>query len=538
MKGFTILVADNDPDYRESLAASVLEPEGFQVHQAASPEQAQQLLQKYLIHLAILDVRLENDDDPHDMSGLALCKAIDPVVARILLTAYPPGGLDIGTYPVKTHIPCNGRTMEVYMLTKQEGPGIVLEAVKESLEERFEISPHQRIAVLTSGGDSPGMNAALRSIVRVAMDNGVEVFGAENGFQGLVDDQMYRLTWHSVSDILVQGGTILGAGRCQQFRAKASRRRAIDNLLCKQISGLIIIGGDGSIRAAMALEKDLAQVEGDIQTVIIPGTIDNDILGTDMSLGAASAANAMIEQMRNMIRPAQAMRRVFVCEVSGRYSGYLALMAALGIGADAVITPEQVIAVGAWGKGQPRLWEARVKHDETEVRFQARLDEVADVLEAAFAAGKQYGFVVLSEGIGQLTGALLDRHYARRHLEERIKQWSTPNRPEVREHILGHPVRGVSPCHFDVWLGAALGAEAVRCLLLSEQNVMVGWSEREGIITRRLGYVVRRSNRPPGAKWRDRPKWQEWLELQQALASPPSLQQQLKERGNRFTWHI
>jgi 6-phosphofructokinase 1 len=380
------------------------------------------------------------------------------------------------------------------------------------------------------------MNAALRSIVRVAMDNGVEVIGIQDGFQGLVSDRMQRLTWHSVSDILVQGGTILGAGRCEQFREKASRRQAIENLLCKQISGLIIIGGDGSMRGAMVLERDLVELGEALHTVVIPGTIDNDILGTDMSLGAASAANATIEELRNMIRPAQAMRRIFVCEVSGRYSGYLALQAALGIGADAVIIPEQVVEVAKYGRGAPRAWEARVKLNNTEDRFRARLNEVADVLEAVFAVGKQYGFVVLSEGIGQLTGALLDRHYVRRYLEDRVKHWPLADRPGVREHILGHPVRGVAPCRFDIWLGAALGAGAVRCLLKGRQGVVVGWSEHKGITTRSLGYVVRRSNRPPADRWQDRPRWHEWLELQQALASPPSRQQQLEEQGNRFTW--
>lgn len=535
MAKYRILVADNDPDFRDSLARDVLEPEGYQVTQAGNPEQARRALQDNLIHLAILDIRLENDDDPSDLSGLELCEEIDPVVAKILVTAYPPAGVAIGVYPDKIQIPVGDRQLEVHVITKQDSPRLVLKAIDKSLHDQFEMIPRRRIAILTSGGDSPGMNAAIWSIVRVALDNEVEVIGVQDGYQGLVEDHTYKLTWNFVSDILVQGGTILGTARFPGFSKRAVREKAVNNIMRKQISGLVVIGGDGSMKGARALAKDVKNLGREFQTVTIPGTIDNDLWGTDMSLGAASAANAMIDQLRNMIRPAQALRRIFVCEVMGRYCGYLALQAALGIGADAVIIPETVVEIDPPdAPNAPKRWMKRVKLIETEDHFRERLDEVASVLEAAFSAGKQYGFVVVGEGIGQLTDDLLNRHYVRRYLEDRIKRWSVADPPDVRAHILGYPVRGVPPCRFDIWLGTAMGAEAVQCLLTGRSNVMVGWSEHKGITCKGLTKAVKRSNRPPHETWLDRPEWHELLELQEALASPPALQQQLRDRGNRF----
>jgi 6-phosphofructokinase 1 len=488
-----------------------------------------------LIHLAILDIRLENDDDPSDLSGLELCEEIDPLVAKILVTAYPPAGVAVGIYADKIQIPFGDRQLEVHVITKQDSPRLVLKAIAKSLQDQFEIIPRRRIAVLTSGGDSPGMNAAIRSIVRVALDNEVEVIGVQDGYQGLVEDHTYKLTWNFVSDILVQGGTILGTARFPGFSKRAVREKAVENIMRKQISGLVVIGGDGSMKGARVLAQDLEDLGSQFQTVTIPGTIDNDLWGTDMSLGAASAANAMIDQLRDMIRPAQALRRIYVCEVMGRYCGYLALQAALGIGADAVIIPEKVVEVDpAVAANAPEKWMDRVKSIETEDRFREYLDRVASVLEAAFAAGKQYGFVVMGEGIGQLTDDLLNMHYVRRYLEDRIKRWSVAVPPDVRAHILGYPVRVEPPCHYDIWLGTVTGAAAVQCLLAEKSDVMVGWTERDGITTRSLEQVVQMSNRPPHETWLDRPGWHELLELQEALASPPALQQQLRDRGNRF----
>ncbi len=259
-----------------------------------------------------------------------------------------------------------------------------------------------------------------------------------------------------------------------------------------------------------------------------------------MSLGATSAANAMIELLRNMIRPAQALRRIFVVEVMGRYSGYLALQAALGIGADAVIIPEKIIDCKPpdRSKGATSL-EDRVMPIKTENNLRERLEEIAALMKAAFAADKRYGFVILAEGINGLTEEKLkkrrlDGPYVQKYLKAHISKWGDLRPPDVRVQVLGYPVRGVPPCGFDIWLGARLGAAAVQCLLDEKTNVMVGWSEEQGIIETPFGVVVAKSNRPPKEIWKDRPKWQELLDLQEALACPPTLRGQLKAKGNRF----
>jgi len=289
------------------------------------------------------------------------------------------------------------------------------------------------------------------------------------------------------------------------------------------------------MKGAQALAKDLAARGKTLQTVAIPGTIDNDLWGTDMSLGAASAANAMIEELRNMIRPAQALRRIFVVEVMGAYCGYLALQSALGIGADAVIIPEQVVEVSpVIDPTDSTPWKDRIMLIETQQSILERLKEIAALLEAVFAAGKRFGFVVLAEGVKKSTGDLVDGEYIQSNLVNMINRWDNGSRPDVRAQVLGYPVRGVPPCRFDIWLGARLGAAAVQCLLDGKTNVMVGWSEGKGIIETPFDEVVAKSNRPPKEIWNERSKWQELLELQEALACPPKLREQLKARGNRF----
>ncbi|MCP4601098.1 MAG: ATP-dependent 6-phosphofructokinase [Proteobacteria bacterium] len=529
MAQIKILVAENDPDFQESFVKDVLEPEGYRVLQAGSPEEAKQALKgEKLIHLAILDIRL-TDESPSDRSGLELGEEINPFVAKIVLTAYPED------WKLVREIlrPMEGkRRVADGFFGKLEDQKLVLDEIKRVLREKFEIIPKRRIAVLTSGGDSPGMNAAIWAITRIAMNNSVEVIGIEDGYLGLSKNLMHKLTWDEVSDIMVQGGTILGTARFDDFKEKDGRKDAIENIRHNQISGLIVIGGDGSMRGAKKLVEDLEELDWKLQTIAIPGTIDNDLWGTDMSLGAASAANAMIEELRNMIRPAQALRRIFVCEMMGRYCGYLALQAALGIGADAVIIPEQVIEVTSPHDEDSSTWIDRLNVNKTNEQVSIRLKEAANLLEKTFAAGKKYGFVVLGEGIKLL---IKDRLNARKYLEDEIKRWSsTFKHPDVREHILGYPVRGGPPCRFDIWLGARLGAEAVQGILGGKTKVMVGWSEEDGIVETPIDEVVDKSKRSPQEIWKDRPKWQELLEMQEALACPPSLRQQLKDRGNRF----
>lgn len=547
MAKYNILVADNDPDFRESLVKDVLELEGYRVYQAGNPEEARQILKKELIHLAILDIRLENDDDPDDKSGEELSKEIDPVVARIVLTGYLPEWILPGKVPGKVWIPFTDPSVEWYMLQKSDGPEVVLEAVKNILQEEYEIIPKRRIAVMTSGGDSPGMNAAIRSIVRIAMDNDLEVIGVQEGYKGLANNLMHKLTWNEVSDILVQGGTILGTARFSRFKEDAeTRKKAVSNLINKHVSGLIVIGGDGSMKGAQALSDEAKKQHKDLQVITIPGTIDNDLWGTDMSLGAASAVNAMVEEMRNMLRPALALRRIFICEVMGRYCGYPAVGAALGIGADAVIIPEQVIQIRP-GTTNTEPLKNRVMAVETEDKFRDYLKKITNTLKKAFSMGKGYGFVIMAEGIRLLTeNHPLDIEYIRKFMEDNIENWPISDKPGVRAHVVGYPVRGVPPSRYDLWLGAKLGAASVQCLLEGKTNVMVGFAEgcnydtagklvREpGVIETPFKEVLEKSNRPPHEICADRPSWQELLEMHEALACPPALREQLRTSGNRF----
>ena len=179
-------------------------------------------------------------------------------------------------------------------------------------------------------------------------------------------------------------------------------------------------------------------------------------------------------------------------------------------------------------------WQERIDRRRTGKNLNEELDKAARTLEEAFALGKRHAFVILAEGIGQLTNGKLNAKYVREYLEDCIKDWSTDSAPDIREHVLGYPVRGVPPSRFDVWLGAELGAEAVGCLIEEKSGLMVGWTEEAGVIETSFDEVIAKSNRPPKEKWPDRPKWQELLELQQATACPPSLREELRKQGNRF----
>jgi 6-phosphofructokinase 1 len=520
-----ILIVENSERVRSALQDRIEVEEEYLVFLAANREQAHQKLKEELIHLALVDVRLDDDDDENDQSGLDLCQELDATVARIIVTGYPEEWNVVRSALMLNE--GNERIADGF-LAKHELRNLIPE-IRRVLADRFEIIPERRIAVVTSGGDAPGMNAALWSIVRLAMNNGLEVMGVQGGFWGLVQDSMRRLGWNEVSDILVQGGTILGAGRLDGFEDSAKRAKAVDNLVRKHVSGLIVIGGDGSVCGAEAISTDFHAKGIPFQTIALPGTIDNDLFGTDMTIGAASAANAIIEELRNMIRPAQALQRIFVAEVEGRYCSYLALQAALGIGADAVLLPELAVQVNSPRQSNnPAPWTQRVNVNQTVNRFRERLGEISAQLRSSFAAGKQYGFVVLAEGIGQLTDGQLDGEYVRHYLEDEIRRWDIPSstRPEVRKHVLGFPIRGGAPCRFDIWLGTRLGAAAIQCLLdPSQTDIMVGWSEDGKVIETSLHQVIANGRLTPKEKWREQTRWHEILALQEALAClPPRLE--------------
>jgi 6-phosphofructokinase 1 len=534
----TILVVDHDPIFRAAVATDILEPQGYRVLQAGTPEEAHDLLAQKLVHIVLAGARLRDAHDPADHSGWDFCRDLDPRIARVLLTTGLHDGALLSDAVTAT---AQGTRLAdrvvASSLGAQEQGEAIRQAVAQVLTERFEVVPARRIAVLTSGGDAPGMNAAIWAVVRTALAHDVEVIGVRHGYRGLVEGDMDTLSWAAVGDIMAQGGTVLGTARYPQFRHAAVRERALAHLARAQITGLIVVGGDGSLHGARQLAADCAAQGRPLQMVAIPGTIDNDLWGTDHSLGAASTVAATIDALRQMVPPAQALRRIFVVEVMGRYCGYLAVQAALGSGADAVILPEQVLAV-APGAGP---WTERLLLADTEANLAARLEEVTALLEAAFAAGQRHGFVIVGEGAGSLAQDLAARQGAphsalgsasiQEVLERAVARWPAAYRPDVRSQALGYPVRGVAPAPFDTWLGARLGVAAVRCLLRGETNVMVGCSASGDVITPAVDEVVERGQRAPQQRWAEQPAWQELLALHELVSRPPTLRDH-PTRGN------
>ncbi len=311
----------------------------------------------------------------------------------------------------------------------------------------------KRLGVLTSGGDAPGMNAAVRAVVRVALDRGMEVYAIYEGYQGMVDggDRIRRMDWNSVGGILQRGGTIIGTARCAAFRTREGRRQAVYNLLECGIDHLIVIGGDGSLTGANILREEWPELvaelvqEGRISAetaqrhpylaiVGLVGSIDNDMFGTDMTIGADTALHRITEAVDAIGSTAASHQRTFVIEVMGRRCGYLALMGALATGADWVLIPES----------PPDLenWE----------------DRMCEVLRAGREAGRRDSIVIVAEGAQDRHGNPITSEYVRQALEERMGE-------EVRVTILGHVQRGGSPSAFDRNLSTLLGAAAVEEIL-------------------------------------------------------------------------
>jgi 6-phosphofructokinase 1 len=293
----------------------------------------------------------------------------------------------------------------------------------------------RRISVLTSGGDAPGMNAAVRAVVRAADANGVEVFGVHSGYEGLIEGRLSKLDARAVSGILHLGGTILGTARSQEFRTTEGRRKALKHLDLAEIEGMVIIGGDGSFRGADALSR-----EGDVAVVGIPGTIDNDLVGTDFTLGFDTAVNTALESIDRIRDTAQSHRRLFFIEVMGRTSGWLALYSGLAGGATEVIVPER-------------------RTDIAHVRERIR---------ASFDMGKRFCLVVVAEG-DDMGNAF-----------EIAAAVSEGLGVDYRVATLGHVQRGGPPMMRDRVLAAILGDASVGALLDGRDRVMVG--QRHGKI--------------------------------------------------------
>lgn len=304
----------------------------------------------------------------------------------------------------------------------------------------------KRIAVMTSGGDAPGMNAAIRAVVRAGLEEDIEVYGIRQGYAGLVNGDMHLLTSREVSGILQRGGTILQTARNEEFKTPQGQRKAQRSLNEHDIEGVVVIGGDGSLRGALALHGLGVPVVG------VPASIDNDIYGTDMSIGVDTALNTILDALDRLRDTATSHNRAFLIEVMGRDCGYLALMGGILGGAEVIITPENA----------------------------GMMEDIAAALEDAYVRGKSHAIAVIAEGapykVTDLAAFLNQKHVGF----------------EIRLTILGHTQRGGSPTAFDRLLATRMGVEAVERLLAGESGVMVARSGR-GQITIPLEEVTTQS---------------------------------------------
>lgn len=291
----------------------------------------------------------------------------------------------------------------------------------------------KRIAVMTSGGDAPGMNPAIRAVVRSAIANNMEVYGIRQAYSGLLAGDFERLTNREVSGILQRGGTILQTARNDEFKTPQGQRRAMRRLNEQGIEGLVVIGGDGSLRGALALHKQGFPVVG------IPGSIDNDIWGTNMSIGVDTALNTILDALDRLRDTASSHERAFLIEVMGRNCGYLALMSSILGGAELTLIPERDM----------------------------ELDEVASRLEDAYLRGKNHAIAVIAEGA----------KYKIDEVADFLKSHNVGF--EVRITILGHIQRGGSPSAFDRLLATRMGVKAIDCMCSGTFGVMVGLNGRD-----------------------------------------------------------
>jgi 6-phosphofructokinase 1 len=297
----------------------------------------------------------------------------------------------------------------------------------------------KRIAVLTSGGDAPGMNAAIRAVVRTGVANGLEVHGVKGGYEGLINGIFVPLGTRDVGGILQRGGTMLGSARCPEFKTEAGQMKALRSLNAEGIEGLIVIGGNGSQTGNFALHKLGFPVAG------IASTIDNDLWGSDTTIGVDTALNIALESIDRLKTTASSHQRAFLIEVMGRNCGYLALMAAIAGGAEHVVLPE-------------------VESDP---------EQIAEVLSAAYEKGKSHAIVVIAEGAKYNATAL--QAYFTEH-QDRLGF-------DIRMTIIGHVQRGGNPSAVDRILASRLGAEAVQQLVKGNYGRLVGEVKGEIVST-------------------------------------------------------
>jgi 6-phosphofructokinase 1 len=289
----------------------------------------------------------------------------------------------------------------------------------------------KKIGVLTSGGDSPGMNAAIRSVVRTCAYHNIGCVGIYRGYQGMIEGDFKEMGPRSVNNIVNKGGTILKSARSMEFKTPEGRKKAHENLVKAGIEALVVIGGDGSFTGAL-----LFNTEYNFPVIGIPGTIDNDIFGTSHTLGYDTALNTVVDVIDKIRDTASSHNRLFLIEVMGRDAGHIALNAGIGAGAEEILIPEEDLG----------------------------LERLLDSLRKSKAAGKSSSIVVIAEGdkIGKTVFELKD------YVESNFPEY------DVRVSVLGHMQRGGAPSCFDRVLASRLGVKAVESLLEGKSNYMVG----------------------------------------------------------------
>ncbi len=321
-----------------------------------------------------------------------------------------------------------------------------------------------KVGVLTSGGDAPGMNAAVRAVVRTGLYYGLEMYGIMRGYSGMYENDIFQMDSRSVANIIQRGGTILKTARCKEFYQPEGRKIAYENLKKNGIDGLVIIGGDGSFNGAQKFSN-----EYDIPCIGLPGTIDKDIAGTDFTIGFDTAVNTAIRAIDKIRDTMDAHDRLFIVEVMGRDAGYIALHSGIGTGAEHILIPER----------------------------RTNLEELVNSLSEKEKRKKLVNLVVVTEG---------DEYGGAEGVSKLVKA-KIPN-ADVRIAILGHIQRGGAPTAMDRYIASRMGYHAIECLIEGTHNVMVG------IVDNKMKYTP--LNKAVKAKQQVS---EEWLKIAKVLAS-------------------
>lgn len=294
----------------------------------------------------------------------------------------------------------------------------------------------KKIAVLTSGGDAPGMNAAIRAVVRTALYHELDVYGVRRGYQGMIEGDIFKMSTTDVSNIIQRGGTMLKTARSKEFTTKEGRAKAYQQLKQLDIDGLVVIGGDGSFKGASALAAEYP----DIKVVGVPGTIDKDIQGTDYTIGYDTAVNTAVEAIDKIRDTAEAHDRLFIIEVMGRDAGYIALDSGVACGAENIFVPEEDTDISELIKN---------------LRFDKKRKKLVRII--VVAEGDEYGGAEKFKSL----------------IEKRFPSW------EIRTAILGHMQRGGSPSYYDRVQASRMGYAAVNSLMDGGNNLMIGLRKGE-----------------------------------------------------------